>query len=129
MEEIHPKCICEAQRRRSPSQHRGATGLAFNASPISFDLAQVPKPVRAGLHSRLSRLCRLCGEFLRKSKRIHGMFERPLAEFVSRQVVSLVVRIGGSLMSVDCKVVQLGCTSVCALWHGGLLHGVTREPS
>ena len=35
------------------------------------------------------------------------MFQRPLAEFVSRQVISLVVSYGRGLMSMDCKVVQL----------------------
>jgi hypothetical protein len=35
------------------------------------------------------------------------MFKRSLAEFVSSQVISLVVSYGGSLMSMDCKIVQL----------------------
>jgi hypothetical protein len=35
------------------------------------------------------------------------MFKRSPAEFVGRQVIALVVSYGGSLMSMDCKVVQL----------------------
>jgi len=35
------------------------------------------------------------------------MFQRPLAEFVGRQVISFVVSYGCGLVSMDCKVVQL----------------------
>jgi hypothetical protein len=50
------------------------------------------------------------------------MFQSLLAEFVSRQVVSLVVGNDGSLMSMDRKIVQFCCPGVFALWHGVLLN-------
>jgi len=34
------------------------------------------------------------------------MFQRPLAEFMSRKVISLVVSYGGGLMCVNRKIVQ-----------------------
>jgi hypothetical protein len=49
----------------------------------------------------------LCGEFLGEAKGIHGMFQRLFAEFVCREVVAVIVRNDGGLMSVNGKVVQL----------------------
>jgi hypothetical protein len=50
------------------------------------------------------------------------MFPCLLAKLVSAQVISLVVSCGCGLMGVGGKIVQLCGSSVCALWHGGLLY-------
>ena len=58
------------------------------------------------LGPRIFGFFRFCGKFFSKSKGVHGMFQRPLAEFMSRKVISLVVSYGGGLMCVNRKIVQ-----------------------
>ena len=55
------------------------------------------------------------------------MFQRLLAKLVSTQVISLGVSCGCGFMCVGCKVVQLCGSTVCALWHGGLLYGAVSH--
>jgi hypothetical protein len=59
------------------------------------------------LHARVSGLGRLCCKFLGNAKSVHGMFQRPFAQFVSSQVISLVVGNCSGMVSVNRKVVQL----------------------
>jgi hypothetical protein len=61
--------------------------------------------VRGVLRPRILGLCRPFGEFLRKLRGVHGMFQSLLAEFISRQVISLIMGHGGGLVSVTRKVV------------------------
>jgi hypothetical protein len=71
--------------------------------PNSLDLARFA----SFLHARVSGLGRLCCKFLGNAKSVHGMFQRPFAQFVSSQVISLVVSDRSGLVSVNRKVVQL----------------------
>jgi hypothetical protein len=59
--------------------------------------------------------------FLGELTGVQGMFHRLLAKLVSGQLIALFVGCGCSFMGVRGKVVQLCCSIVCALWHGGLL--------
>ena len=77
----------------------------------------------------LDRLRGLGSEFLGKVPRVHGMFQRLLAEFVSGQVITLGVSCGCGDMGVGGKFVQL-CDSIqCCLGPVGLLYvaGSHRE--
>jgi hypothetical protein len=61
----------------------------------------VPFELRAGITGLGCFDC----EFLGQTEGVHGIFQRSFAEFVSAQVISLVVGDGSSLMSMDCEVV------------------------
>ena len=73
----------------------------------SHILMLYPMSIRGALCARLSGLGCFCCKFLGKAESVHGVFQRPFAEFVSGQVISLIVGNSSCLMSMNCKVVQL----------------------
>jgi hypothetical protein len=87
------------------SQNAMRLGLAVCAALLIFLLLKCFRLLRVPLRLGSSGLGRLCGEFLGKPKGVHRMFQCPLAEFVSSQVVPLVVCDSGGLMCVNRKVV------------------------
>jgi hypothetical protein len=74
-----------------------------------------------GFHWSSLSLARLQGEFFAKLAGVTGMLVRLHGQLVSSEMISFAVGGCRGRMGMGCKVMELGDSIVCALWHGLLL--------